>query len=249
LDPQTDYIFGIRAIEEAIKSGKEIDKIFIRKGLSGDLFQAFFTLVRENNVPFQYVPPEKLDRITRKNHQGVIAFLSSITYQNIESIIPTLYEEGKTPFILILDGITDVRNMGAIARSAECSGAHAIIIPEKGSAQINADAIKTSAGALHHIPVCRVKSLSAALKFLKESGLFVAAATEKANEIYFHTDFNKPLAIILGSEESGISDELLKRSDVLIKIPLLGNIGSLNVSAAASAIVFEIVRQRVTPTS
>lgn len=245
MNPQTDFIFGIRAIEEAIHSGKEIDRVLIRKGLSGELFQAFFTLVRENNVPFQYVPGEKLDRITRKNHQGVIAFISSVDYHNIETIIPGLFEQGETPLILILDCITDVRNMGAIARSAECAGVHAIVVPEKGSAQINADAVKTSAGALHYIPVCRVKSLVNTVKFIKDCGLLVCAATEKANDLYFNTDFQKPLAIILGAEDVGVNPDLLRLSDTLIKIPMKGKVSSLNVSAAASVLLFEALRQRL----
>jgi len=244
LNPQTDFIFGIRAVEEAIHSGKEIDRVLIRKGLTGDLFMAFFSLVRENNVPFQYVPEEKLNRITRKNHQGVIAFLSSVTYDNIETIIPGLFEKGEIPLILILDGITDVRNMGAIARSAECAGVHAIVIPEKGSAQINADAMKTSAGALNYIPVCRVKSLVNIVKYIKDCGITVLAATEKANELYFNSELQKPLAILLGAEDIGIDPDLLRLSDSLVKIPMKGKVSSLNVSAAASVLLFEVLRQR-----
>jgi 23S rRNA (guanosine2251-2'-O)-methyltransferase len=218
--------------------------VLIRKGLGGELFQAFFAVVRENNVPFQYVPDEKLNRITGKNHQGVIAFISSVVYHNIESIIPGIFEQGEIPLILLLDSITDVRNMGAIARSAECAGVHAIVIPEKGSAQINADAVKTSAGALHHIPVCRVKSLVNTVKFLKDCGLHVLAATEKANDLYFTTDFQKPVAIILGAEDVGVNADLLRIADTLVKIPMKGQISSLNVSAATSVILFEAVRQR-----
>lgn len=244
LNSKTDFIFGIRTIEEAIRSGKEIDKVLIRKGLNGDLFQAFFNLVRENNVPFQYVPEEKIDRITRKNHQGVIAFISEVTYDNIETIIPATYERGEVPLILILDGITDVRNMGAIARSAECAGVHAIIVPEKGSAQINADAVKTSAGALHHIPVCRVKSLVNTIKFLQDSGLLIAAATEKASNDYYSCDFKKPVALIMGAEDVGVSSDLLRIAETWVKIPMRGKVSSLNVSAAASVLIFDILRQR-----
>jgi 23S rRNA (guanosine2251-2'-O)-methyltransferase len=244
LNPQTDFIFGIHAIEEAINSGKEIDRVLIRKGLNGDLFQAFFSLVKENNVPFQYVPAEKLDRITRKNHQGVIAFISSVAYHNIETIIPGLFEQGEIPLILILDCITDVRNMGAIARSAECAGVHAIVVPEKGSAQINADAVKTSAGALHYLPVCRVKSLVNTVKFMKDCGLYVLAANEKASELYYDSDLQKPIAIILGAEDVGVDPDLLRLSDSLVKIPMKGKVSSLNVSAAASVLLFETLRQR-----
>lgn len=244
MNATTDFIFGIRTIEEAIRSGKEIDRVLIRKGLSGELFQAFFTLVRENNVPFQYVPVEKIDRITRKNHQGVIAFLSEVAYHNIETIIPAIYEQGEIPLILMLDCITDVRNMGAIARSAECAGVHAIVVPEKGSAQINADAVKTSAGALHYIPVCRVKSLVNTIKFFKDCGIHIFAATEKATDIYYACDFQKPMAIIMGAEDVGINPDLLRLSESWIKIPMKGMVSSLNVSAATSVLLFDVLRQR-----
>jgi 23S rRNA (guanosine2251-2'-O)-methyltransferase len=244
LNSQTDFIFGIRAIEEAIHSGKEIDRVLIRKGLAGELFQDFFILVKEHNIPFQHVPDEKLNRITRKNHQGVIAFISSVNYHNIETVIPGLFEQGETPIILILDSITDVRNMGAIARSAECAGVHAIVIPERGTAQINADAVKTSAGALLHIPVCRVRSLVNTVKFLKDCGLHVLAATEKASDLYFNTNLQQPIALILGAEDVGVDPDLLRLSDTLIKIPMKGKVSSLNVSAAASVVLFEVVRQR-----
>lgn len=244
MENDTQFIFGIRAIQEAIRSGKEIDKVLIRKGLAGELFHELFAEMKEADILFQYVPAEKLDRITRKNHQGLIAFISPISYHNIETIIPGLYEQGKIPFIVILDSLTDVRNIGAIVRSAECAGVDAIIVPEKGSAQINADAVKTSAGALHFMPFCRVKSLVATVKFLKNSGLRVVAATEKAVDIYHKGHFKEPLAIILGAEDTGISPELLKIADDLVRIPILGRIQSLNVSAAASILMYEVVKQR-----
>jgi 23S rRNA (guanosine2251-2'-O)-methyltransferase len=240
----TDIIFGIRPILEAILSGKEIDRVFIKKELNGELFQDLLKEIRNSNIPFQYVPIEKLNRITRKNHQGVIALVSTVIYHNIETILPDLYEQGKTPFILILDSLTDVRNIGAIARSAECGGIQAIIVPEKGSAQLNADAIKTSAGALHHIPVCRVKNLVTTVKFLKDSGLRIIAATEKASVQYFNEEFRGPVAFILGAEDTGINPDLLRIADQLIRIPVAGKINSLNVSAAAAVIIFEAVRQR-----
>jgi len=240
----SDIIFGIRPILEAIISGKEIEKVLIKKDLNGELFLELFKEIRNYNIPFQYVPTEKLNRITGKNHQGVIALVSSVIYYNIETILPVLYEEGQTPFILILDSITDVRNIGAIARSAECGGIHAIIIPEKGSAQLNADAIKTSAGALHHIPVCRVKNLITTAKFLKDSGLKIMAASEKASVQYFNEDYRGPVAFILGAEDTGIHPDLLPIADQLIRIPVAGKINSLNVSAAAAVIIFEAVRQR-----
>lgn len=242
---ETDFIFGIRAIIEAIRSGKEIDKVLIRKGLSGELFQELFAEIKDSGILFSYVPAEKLDRITRKNHQGVIAFVSPIAYHSIESVIPGLYEQGKTPFILILDCITDVRNIGAIARTAECAGVDAIVVPEKGSAQINADAVKTSAGAINYVPFCRVKSLVNTVKFLRDSGLQVFAATEKASENYFSSNFKEPLAIILGAEDIGIAPDLLRFSDYLVRIPTKGQIESLNVSAAASVLMYEVVKQRM----
>lgn len=245
MNQSTDFIFGIHSIQEAIRSEKEIDKVLIKRGLAGELFQELFDDIKGANVPVQYVPIEKLNRVTRKNHQGVVAFISPISYHNIETIIPDLYEQGKAPFVLILDSLTDVRNIGAIARTAECAGAHAIIVPDKGSAQINADALKTSAGALHHIPVCRTKSLTQTCKFLKDSGLTLIAATEKAVELYFTADFTQPIALIMGSEETGISTDLLRIADKLVKIPSTGKIESLNVSAAASVLIYEVVKQRL----
>lgn len=242
---ETDFIFGIRAVLEAIRSGKEIDKILIRKGLSGELFHELFAEIKNCNILFSYIPNEKLDRITRKNHQGVIAFISPITYHSLENLIPSLFEQGKVPFFVILDGLTDVRNIGAIARTAECAGVHAIVVPEKGSAQINADAVKTSAGALHYMPFCRVKSLVNTVKYLKDCGIRVISATEKANKDYFMAKLTEPLAIILGAEDTGISPDLLRLSDSLFRIPVLGQIESLNVSAAASVIMYEVVKQRM----
>jgi len=242
--PADDLIFGIRAVIEAIQAGKEIDKVLIKKGLVSDLFKELFDLIRINNVPFQYVPIEKINRISRKNHQGVLAFVSPVALQRIEDIIPTLYEDGKTPFILVLDQVTDVRNFGAIVRSAECAGVDAIVIPDKGSARINADAVKTSAGALHIVPVCRTRSLKEAITFLKDSGLKLIAATEKGNAVYTNSNLLGPIAIIMGSEDTGIDPRLLALADEQVKIPILGKIESLNVSVAAGLLAYEVVRQR-----
>ena len=239
-----NFIYGIHPVIEALKSGKEIEKIMIQKGLRGEGFQQLHTLVREMEIPIQFVPLEKLDRMTRQNHQGVVAMISEISYQKIETILPSVYEQGKVPLVLVLDRITDVRNLGAIARTAECSGVDAILIPEKGSAQVNQDAIKTSAGALYKVPVCRYSSARESVTFLKNSGLKIIAATEKANSDYTDVDMTQPLALILGSEESGISAELLGMADELIQIPILGEIQSLNVSVAAGVILYEILRQR-----
>jgi len=240
-------IFGIRPIIEAIKAGPDkfsIEKIFLHSSLNSELLGELKKQIKENDIPFQYVPIEKLNRITGKNHQGVIAFVSPISYQNIENIIPALYEQSVVPLILILDKITDVRNFGAIVRTAECAGVNAIIIPSNGSAQINEDAVKTSAGALFRVPICRSDNLKRSIDFLKESGLQIIACTEKADTNYYKKDFKIPVAIILGSEEGGISSEYLKLSDSRVKIPLQGEIESLNVSVACGIILFEAVKQR-----
>lgn len=237
-------IFGTRPVIEAIRAGKEIDKILIQANLSGELFSELKKLIHDNKISFQYVPVEKLNRITSKNHQGVIGYASAVEYYFIEEIIPQLFESGKTPLLLILDRITDVRNFGAIARTAECSGVNAIVIPSKGSAQINGDALKTSAGALHEIKICRSHNLKTTIDYLKESGLQLISCTEKADTDLYDVNFSLPSAIIMGSEEDGISGEYLKRSDHKVKIPMLGVIESLNVSVAAGVILYEAVRQR-----
>lgn len=237
-------IFGIRAVQEAITAGKEVEKVFIKKGLQGSLFQSFLDIVREHNVPFQFVPIEKLNKITRKNHQGVIAMISPVSYQNIEQLVPMLYDEGKEPFVLVLDHITDVRNFGAIARTAECAGVHAIVIPDTGSAAVTSDAIKTSAGALHKIPVCRVRSLITTVEFLQNSGLKVVAATEKGAEAYDKVDYSGPVALVMGAEDKGVSTKILNAADAKSKIPILGEIESLNVSVAAGILMYEIIKSR-----
>ena len=239
-----EFIFGTRAVIEAIKNNRIIEKVLIKKGLDNELFQELFHLIRENQVAFQFVPIEKINRITRKNHQGIVALISPIEYFDIEILLPGWFEKGITPLILILDQITDVRNFGAIARSAECAGVNAIIIPEKGMARIGADAIKTSAGALHHIPVCKSDNLPKTIKFLKDSGIRIIAATEKANKLYTSTEMNYPVAIVVGSEENGISAQILQLADEQVKIPIYGKIDSLNVSVATALIIYEALRQR-----
>lgn len=239
------FIYGLHPVKEAITSGQEIDRILFKKGLQGSFSAELLQLAKENQIPFQFVPQEKLDRITRKNHQGVIAMVSQVSYQTLENLVQMVFEEGKTPLFLILDGITDVRNFGAICRTAECAGVHGIIIPMQGSAQINEEAIRTSAGALMRIPVCREKNLKSTANFLKESGMLLFAATEHAREFYPDYDYSGPVAIIMGSEETGISPELLRACDHMIKIPMLGEISSLNVSVAAGVLLFEVVRQRL----
>ncbi len=239
-----NFIYGLHPVTEAIKSGKEIDKIFFKKGMQGSFSAELLQLAKTHQIPFQFVPQEKLDRITRKNHQGVIAMISQISYQSLENLVQMVFEEGKTPLFLILDGITDVRNFGAIARTAECAGVHGIIIPMQGSAQINEEAVRTSAGALLRIPVCREKSLKSTSTFLKESGIMLVAATEHAANHYVGQEYTGPVAIIMGSEETGISPELLRICDQMVKIPMQGEISSLNVSVAAGVLLFEVTRQR-----
>lgn len=237
-------IFGIRPVIEALNSGKEIERIFVQKGLQGENAQSLLQLLKQKRISYQLVPIDKLNRITRKNHQGVVCLISPISYSNIEDVIPFVFEKGDSPFILLLDGITDVRNFGAITRTAECAGVHAIIIPEKGGAQINADAIKTSAGALHKIPICRVRSLVKAIEFLKGSGLKVVACSEKGNKEIHYLKFNDPTAIIMGSEKDGISEPCMRIADEIASIPIKGEIGSLNVSVATGIALYEVLRQR-----
>lgn len=238
-------VFGIRAIIEAIKSGKEIESLYLQRGLTGGIILELRSLISEQEIGFQLVPVEKLNRLTPKNHQGAVAFISPISYDKIENIIPSIYEKGEVPLVLILDGITDVRNFGAIARTAECAGVHALVVPAKGSAQINPDAIKTSAGALYKIPVCRHDSLFKTAKFLQESGLQLVACTEKTNDFLYQPDYTVPTAIIMGSEENGISTELIRIADHLAKIPMYGEIESLNVSVSAGILLYEAVRQKL----
>ena len=242
---KSHIVYGIHAVLEAIRSGKELERIILKKEFSGPALGEILKYCREHHVPYQLVPPVRLDKITGKNHQGVIAFLSEISYQPIEQIVPQLFEEGQTPFFLVLDHITDVRNFGSIARTAECAGVHALIVPEKGSALINADAIKTSSGALHTINVCRVPSLVNTLKFLKDSGIMLYAASDKGTHLYTEVDFSKPVAIVIGSEGRGISTEILRLSHSQIRIPVLGKISSLNAAVATGIILYEKVRQQL----
>lgn len=242
---KNQMVFGIRAVMEAIESGKEIEKLIIQNGLRGELYHELFQLLKYHNIPFNNVPLQGLNRITRKNHQGVIAYLSPITYQNIENLIPMLYEQGKNPFLLLLDRITDVRNFGAISRTAECSGVDAIIVPTRGAAIINEDAIKTSAGALHKISVCREDNLKITMEFLKNSGIKIFGVSEKADSYYYDEDFTGPVALMLGSEENGISEAYMKYLDGFIKIPMAGHIESLNVSVAGGITMFEVTKQRL----
>ncbi|MEL7006517.1 MAG: 23S rRNA (guanosine(2251)-2'-O)-methyltransferase RlmB [Bacteroidota bacterium] len=243
-EQEKEVVFGIRAIIELINSGKEIDKLLIQKGESNDLMKELIALAKNHHIPIASVPQEKLNRVTRKNHQGAIAYISAIEYASLDNIISEAYQSGRVPLLLVLDRVTDVRNFGAIARSAECAGVDGIVIPSRGSAAINSDAMKTSAGALGYIPVCRESNLKATIKYLKENGLMIVACTEKTSDSIFDADLKEPCAILLGSEENGISPEYLKLADQRGKIPMTGQIGSLNVSVSAAIAVFEAVRQR-----
>jgi 23S rRNA (guanosine2251-2'-O)-methyltransferase len=213
--------------------------------LNGELARELFAKIKEYGIVTQRVPVEKLNRITMKNHQGVVGLLSPITYIKLEQIVPTLYENGVVPFIVLLDGITDTRNFGAIARTAECAGIDTIVIPERNSVSVNADAVKTSAGALLHIPICRETKIVDAIRYLKDCGFNIIGATEKGTEIYTDPDYTVPTALVMGAEDKGISDEVLRLCDNLAAIPLVGNIGSLNVSVAAGIMMYEGVRQRL----
>jgi 23S rRNA (guanosine2251-2'-O)-methyltransferase len=244
MQKESDCIFGIRAVIEAINAGKQIDRLLVKQGLQGSLYHELMTEVRKHNIAYQVVPLERIELVTRKNHQGVLAWLSVIEFQKITNLLPMIYEKGEDPLIIALDGVSDVRNFGAIVRSAECLGAHAIIIPEKGSARITADAVKTSAGALHTFPVCREKSIVRSIEYLKESGLKVFCAGEKSAVEASEADLKGPSVLILGSEDKGISRELMALADTQIKIPMVGSIDSLNVSVAAGILTYEIIRQR-----
>jgi 23S rRNA (guanosine2251-2'-O)-methyltransferase len=239
-----EFVFGIRAVIEAIKAGKDIESIYIQRGLTGEIILELKALLKDLDAPVHHVPVEKLNRMTQKNHQGVIAVISAITFQKIEDIIPLVYEKGETPLVLILDGITDVRNMGAIARTAACAGVHAIVVPTKNSAQINADAIKTSAGALFSIPVCRHNNLHKIALYLQECGLQIVACTEKTEDLIYAPDYTVPTAIVMGAEDEGISNEIMRMANHLAKIPMIGEISSLNVSVSAGIILYEAIRQR-----
>ncbi|MCM1117160.1 MAG: 23S rRNA (guanosine(2251)-2'-O)-methyltransferase RlmB [Pseudoflavonifractor sp.] len=243
---RNDYIFGIRAVIEAIEAGRDIDKILIKKDIKAENAKELFELIRSHRILVQRVPAERIDRITRKNHQGVLAILSPITYHRLDYLTAQLYEDGVLPFMALLDGITDVRNFGAIARTAEAAGVDAIVIPEHGSVSVGGDAVKTSAGALLRLPVCRERSILGAVRFLKDNGYRIVAVTEKADINYTTIDYtDAPIAIVMGAEDTGISEDVLRECDAFVSIPMLGHIGSLNVSVAAGVVMYEVVRQRL----
>ncbi|MFH6768072.1 23S rRNA (guanosine(2251)-2'-O)-methyltransferase RlmB [Gaetbulibacter aquiaggeris] len=238
-------IFGIRAIIEAINAGETIDKVFLQKGLKGELFTELESLLRKNDVNCSYVPVEKLNRLTRSNHQGAVAQISPIAFHDLEQLVLNVIESGKTPLFLLLDQISDVRNFGAIIRTAECTGVNGIIIQKKGGAPVNGDTIKTSAGAVFKVPICKVDHIKDAVFYMQASGIKVIAATEKTENTLYDVSFKEPCAIIMGSEDRGINPSILKVVDDKAKLPLLGDIESLNVSVACGAFLYEAVRQRL----
>lgn len=242
---KSQVVFGIRAVIEAIESGKQVDKVLMKKDLGGELARELLSVTREYNVPVQRVPVERINKVTRKNHQGVIAFMAAVDYYHVDDIVPALYDEGINPLVVVLDGVTDVRNFGAIARTCECAGVNCIVIPERNSVSVNADAVKTSVGALNYLPVCRERNLVKAVQYLRDSGFKVMGASEKTDLNYTKADFTGPVAIVLGAEDTGISTDVLKLCDTLVAIPEFGQINSLNVSVAGGIMIYEVVRQRL----
>ena len=242
---KTQYIYGIHAVLEALDAGKDIDKIFLSKTISNDTAQEIIELARSLQVPVQRVPVQKIDRITRRNHQGVLAMLAAVTYYHLEDLVPQMFDEGENPFIVILDGVTDVRNFGAVARTCECAGVSTIVIPDRESVSVNADAVKTSAGALNYIPVCREHNLVKSIKLLRDSGFKIVGTSDKQQMPYTQADYTGPVAIVLGAEDKGISPEIMKLCDTQVLIPEFGHINSLNVSVAGGIMIYEVVRQRL----
>lgn len=241
----TDIIFGIHAVTEALEAGKDIDKLYIKRGLQSPALKKIEETASASGIPVLRVPEEKLNRVTPKNHQGIVALASPVSFVPLDRIVREAYESGKTPLLVILDRITDVRNFGAVARTAECAGADGILFPSGGTARIGGDALKTSSGALNFIPLIREHNLKHALRYLKESGIKVVACTEKAEKLIYEADLSGPVALLLGSEEDGISPEYLRLADETVKFPLHGHIASLNISVAAGLAVYEVVRQRI----
>ena len=237
-------IFGIRAIIEAINSGETIDKVFLQKGLRGELYSELEALLRKASISSSYVPVEKLNRLTKKNHQGAVAKISPIEFHQLDDLVLNVIESGKTPLFLLLDQLSDVRNFGAIIRTAECTGVDGIIIQKSGGAPVTGDTIKTSAGAVFKVPICKVDHIKDALFHLQASGIKLIAATEKTDTSIYDISFTEPCAIIMGSEGKGISPSILKLVDAKAKLPLLGDIESLNVSVACGVFLYEVVRQR-----
>ncbi len=241
----TQYIYGIHAVLEALDAGKDIDKILMSKTLNDETTKQISERARQLRIPVQRVPVQKIDRITRRNHQGVLALMAAVTYYRVEDLVPQLFDEGENPFIVVLDGVTDVRNFGAVARTCDCAGVSAIVIPDRESVSVNADAVKTSAGALNYLPVCREHNLVSAIKLLRDSGFKIVGTSDKNATLYTDADYTGPVAIVLGAEDKGISPEIMKLCDTRVLIPEFGHINSLNVSVAGGIMIYEVVRQRL----
>ncbi len=239
------YIYGLRAVIEALEAARDIDKILLKRDMNGESVQQLLALAREHQVPVQRVPVQRIERVTRKNHQGVVALMAAVTYYKLEQVLPMIYDNGDNPFFVILDGVTDVRNFGAIARTCECAGVSAIVIPETGSVSVNGDAVKTSAGALNYLPVCRERNIVDAVRYLRDSGVTIVSTSDKNAVTYTSANLAGPVAIVLGAEDRGISPEVMRLCDVRCTIPEFGNIHSLNVSVAAGIMIYEVVRQRL----
>jgi 23S rRNA (guanosine2251-2'-O)-methyltransferase len=242
---KSQYIYGIHAVLEAFDAGKDIDKIFLSKTLNDETAKEISERARSLRVPVQRVPVQKIDRITRRNHQGVLAMMAAVTYYRVEDLVPQMFDEGENPFVVVLDGVTDVRNFGAVARTCECAGVSAIVIPDRESVSVNADAVKTSAGALNYLPVCREHNLVSAVKLLRDSGFKIVGTSDKQQLPYTQADYTGPVAIVLGAEDKGISPEIMKLCDTQVLIPEFGHINSLNVSVAGGIMIYEVVRQRL----
>jgi len=242
---KSQYIYGIHAVLEAIEAGKDIDKVLLSKTLNAETAQAISESARALRIPVQRVPVQKIDRITRRNHQGVLAMMAAVTYYRVEDLVPQLFDDGENPFVVVLDGVTDVRNFGAVARTCECADVSAIIIPDRESVSVNADAVKTSAGALNYLPVCREHNLVKAVRLLRDSGFKVVGTSDKSTVSYTSDDYTGPVAIVLGAEDKGVSPEIMKLCDSQVFIPEFGHINSLNVSVAGGIMIYEVVRQRL----
>ena len=242
---KNQYIYGIHAVLEALEAGKDIDKVFLSKTLNNETAQEITNRARALRVPVQRVPVQKIDRITRRNHQGVLAMMAAVTYYRLEDMVPQMFDNGENPFIVVLDGVTDVRNFGAVARTCECAGVSAIVIPDRESVSVNADAVKTSAGALNYLPVCREHNLVNAVKLLRDSGFKIVGTSDKSQMPYTGASYTGPVAIVLGAEDKGISPEIMKLCDTQVLIPEFGHINSLNVSVAGGIMIYEVVRQRL----
>ena len=244
-DNKTQMLYGIHPVMEAIRAGRTFDKVLLKQGMEGEQFRQLYALIGEKKINFQFVPVERLNRAVRGAHQGVVAYVSQIELVGLEEMVEKAFGKTANPLLVILDGVSDVRNLGAVSRTLECVGGNGIIVPAKGGAAINAEAVKASAGALTRIDACRVPNLRYAAYYLKQAGFRIVAASEKVDKLIYDADLKGPVAIVMGSEGKGISSAMLELADEKVAIPMSGNIGSLNVSIAAAVVMYEAVRQRL----